>query len=50
MNDERNLYTDGLFAEDFIKNTNCLDIIEEITDTEVTMHSSGDVVTLEMNP
>jgi len=50
MNDERNLYADGLFTEDFIKNTNCLDIIGEITDTEVTMHSSGDVVTLEMQP
>lgn len=49
-NSPRNMNADGLFAEDFIQNTDCLDIVDDVTDTTGTMHPSGDVVTLEMQP
>jgi len=56
MDNERNLRADGLFAEDFIRNTKCLDIVKddsdaEITDTQViTRTFSNGVVELEMKP
>ncbi len=56
MDGERDLHADGLFAEDFIRNTNCLDIVNENMDAEITgadvitsIDGNG-VVTLEMKP
>ena len=46
---ERNMGADGLFAEDYIKNTNCLEMEEDHTSSQGTIvtipHSNG-VITL----
>ena len=54
-NDEGGMHADSLFAEDFIRKTDCLDVITEkdedtITGTSTTVHPSGDMVTLERLP
>ena len=45
----RGMSADGLFAVDFIKNTNCLEVESEITDTVAEYNPDG-VVTLQMKP
>ena len=54
MDGERDLYADGLFAEDFIRNTACLSLVKENSDAEmadvITTTDHNGVVTLEMQP
>ncbi|MDH3385107.1 MAG: hypothetical protein OEL77_03725 [Nitrosopumilus sp.] len=50
ISNSRDMNADGLFAVDFIKNTDCLELETEITDTIGSDYPSGDVVTLQMKP
>lgn len=50
VNSPKSMNADGLFAVDFIKNTDCLEIESEITDTLVDDYPSEDIMTLQMRP